>query len=49
MNLWGIVPVAQISPNSHIAFPAILAVISYVMFIYLGFRSTASAIFKHGR
>ena len=37
MNLWGIVPVAQISPNSHIAFPAILAVISWVMFIYLGF------------
>jgi F-type H+-transporting ATPase subunit a len=38
MNLWGIVPVAQISPNSHIAFPAILAVISYVMFIYVGAR-----------
>ena len=37
MNLWGIVPVAQISPNSHIAFPMILAVISWVMFIYLGF------------
>jgi F-type H+-transporting ATPase subunit a len=41
MNLWGVVPLAQISPNSHIAFPAILAVISYVMFIYLGFK-------KHG-
>ena len=32
-NLWGIVPLVQISPNSHIAFPAFLAVISYVMFI----------------
>jgi F-type H+-transporting ATPase subunit a len=41
MNLWGIVPIAQISPNSHIAFPAVLAVISYVLFIYTGIR-------KHG-
>jgi F-type H+-transporting ATPase subunit a len=41
MNLWGIVPMAQISPNSHIAFPIILALISWVMFIYLGFK-------KHG-
>src|SRR5689334_20480977 len=41
MNIWGIIPVAQISPNSHIAFPIILALISWVMFIYLGFK-------KHG-
>jgi F-type H+-transporting ATPase subunit a len=41
MNLWGIVPLAQISPNSHIAFPAFLAIISYVMFIFVGIR-------KHG-
>jgi F-type H+-transporting ATPase subunit a len=41
MNLWGIVPVAQLSPMSHIAFPAILAVISYVLFLYVGFK-------KHG-
>jgi F-type H+-transporting ATPase subunit a len=41
MNLWGVIPVAQISPNSHIAFPIILAVISYLMFIYIGFK-------KHG-
>jgi F-type H+-transporting ATPase subunit a len=41
MNLWGIIPFAQISPNSHIAFPALLAAISWVMFIYVGFR-------KHG-
>lgn len=37
-NFWGIVPFVQLSPNSHIAFPAILAVISYVMFIYVGIR-----------
>jgi len=37
-NLWGIVPVAQISPNSHIAFPAFLAIISYLMFILVGIR-----------
>jgi F-type H+-transporting ATPase subunit a len=40
-NLWGLLPGVQLSPNSHIAFPAFLAVISYVMFIYLGIR-------KHG-
>ncbi|WP_189328968.1 F0F1 ATP synthase subunit A [Actinoplanes ianthinogenes] len=37
-NFFGIVPFVQISPNSHIAFPAILAAISYVMFIYVGIR-----------
>jgi F-type H+-transporting ATPase subunit a len=37
-NFWGIVPFVQISPNSHIAFPAFLAVISYVMFIWVGIR-----------
>ncbi|MBO3736369.1 F0F1 ATP synthase subunit A [Actinoplanes flavus] len=37
-NFWGIVPFVQMSPNSHIAFPAVLAVISYVMFIYVGIR-----------
>ena len=47
MNLWGIVPLAQISPNSHIAFPAILAVISYVMFIYIGIRKHGIGYFKH--
>jgi F-type H+-transporting ATPase subunit a len=38
MNFFGIVPFLQISPNSHIAFPMILALISYVMFIYVGIR-----------
>ncbi|BFU42664.1 F0F1 ATP synthase subunit A [Krasilnikovia sp. MM14-A1004] len=37
-NFWGIVPFVQISPNSHIAFPAVLAVLSYVMFIWVGIR-----------
>jgi len=41
MNLWGIIPFFQISPNSHIGFPIILALISYVLFIYQGFK-------KHG-
>jgi F-type H+-transporting ATPase subunit a len=37
-NLFAILPGFQISPNSHIAFPAFLAVISYVLFIYAGIR-----------
>jgi F-type H+-transporting ATPase subunit a len=40
-NLFGIIPGIQLSPNSHIAFPIVLAVISYVMFIAVGIR-------KHG-
>jgi F-type H+-transporting ATPase subunit a len=39
MNLWGIIPFFQLSPNAHIAFPAILAVISYVLFIYVGIKT----------
>lgn len=38
MNIFGILPFVQISPNSHIAFPAFLAAISYVMFIWAGIR-----------
>jgi F-type H+-transporting ATPase subunit a len=41
MNLFAIIPLFQISPNAHIAFPAVLGVISYVLFIYAGVR-------KHG-
>ena len=37
-NFFAILPGFQISPNSHIAFPAILAVVSYVLFIYAGIR-----------
>ncbi|GLY03603.1 ATP synthase subunit a [Actinoplanes sp. NBRC 101535] len=47
-NFFGIVPLVQISPMSHIAFPAILAVISYVMFIYVGMRHHGPLkYFKH--
>jgi F-type H+-transporting ATPase subunit a len=41
LNVFGIVPFLQISPNSHIAFPVIFAVITYVMYLFLGMR-------KHG-
>jgi F-type H+-transporting ATPase subunit a len=37
-NIFGIIPGIQLSPNSHIAFPATLAVISYVLFNYIGIR-----------
>jgi F-type H+-transporting ATPase subunit a len=37
-NVWGIVPGVQLSPNSHIAFPAFLAVVSYIIFNYVGIR-----------
>jgi F-type H+-transporting ATPase subunit a len=40
-NLYGILPGVQISPNAHIAFPAMLAMVSYVLFIAVGIR-------KHG-
>jgi F-type H+-transporting ATPase subunit a len=47
MNFWGIVPGAQISPNSHIAFPIVLAMCSYVLFIYLGIKKHGWSYFKH--
>jgi len=37
-NLLGIVPFAQIAPTSKIAIPAFLAIISWVMFNYVGIR-----------
>jgi F-type H+-transporting ATPase subunit a len=40
-NVWGIIPLAQISPNSHIAFPLILGLLSWVLYNYVGIR-------KHG-
>jgi F-type H+-transporting ATPase subunit a len=40
-NLFAILPFFQISPNSHFAFPATLAVLSYILFNYVGIR-------KHG-
>nr|WP_211207332.1 F0F1 ATP synthase subunit A [Stackebrandtia nassauensis] len=38
MNIMGIIPGIQMSPSSHIAFPTILAVVSYVMFNYVGIK-----------
>lgn len=35
-NLYGIIPGIQLSPNSHIAFPVMLAVISWVLFVSVG-------------
>lgn len=40
-NLFGIVPFLQVSPNVHIAFPVTLAVLTYVLYHYLGIK-------KHG-
>jgi F-type H+-transporting ATPase subunit a len=40
-NLFGIIPFIQVSPMSHIAFPIVLAVATYVLYLYLGMR-------KHG-
>jgi F-type H+-transporting ATPase subunit a len=37
-NVFGIIPFLQVSPNSHIAFPAVLAILSYVLFVYQGAR-----------
>jgi len=37
-NFYGIVPFIQISPNAHIAFPATLAIMSYILFISAGVR-----------
>jgi F-type H+-transporting ATPase subunit a len=37
-NLMSIIPFIQISPNAHIAFPAVLAIISYIMFNYVGIK-----------
>jgi F-type H+-transporting ATPase subunit a len=37
-NIFGVVPLAQISPNAHIAFPMFLAFISYALFNYVGIR-----------
>jgi len=40
-NIFGIVPGLQVSPNTHIAFPAVLAAITFILYWYLGIR-------KHG-
>ncbi|MBB5872038.1 F-type H+-transporting ATPase subunit a [Allocatelliglobosispora scoriae] len=40
-NIFAIVPGLQISPNSHIAFPIVLAICTYVLYLWIGVR-------KHG-
>jgi F-type H+-transporting ATPase subunit a len=47
MNLWGIIPFFQMSPNAHIAFPIVLAVLTYVVFIYVGLKRHGLGYFKH--
>ena len=37
-NLMSIIPLIQISPNSHIAFPLIFAVLSWLLYNYVGVR-----------
>src|SRR5205823_1327207 len=37
-NVLGIVPLAQIAPTSKIAIPALLAIISWIMFNWVGIR-----------
>jgi len=37
-NLFAIIPFLQISPNSHIAFPVMLAAITYLLYLYWGVR-----------
>lgn len=37
-NFFAILPFFQISPNSHFAFPVTLAVLSYILFNYVGIR-----------
>ena len=47
-NLPGIIPLAQVSPNSKIALPATLAVISYVLFNWIGIRQHGFAKYFAG-
>jgi F-type H+-transporting ATPase subunit a len=37
-NLFGIVPLIQVSPMSHIAFPVVLALATWVLYLYLGIK-----------
>jgi F-type H+-transporting ATPase subunit a len=38
INLFAVIPGFQISPSSHIAFPALLALISFILYWYQGFK-----------
>ena len=38
MNVFAVVPFAQISPNSHIAFPIVLGILSWLLYIGVGIK-----------
>src|SRR5205814_3684011 len=38
MHLFGVLPLLQISPNAHIAFPVVLALITWVLYNWVGIR-----------
>jgi hypothetical protein len=37
-NVWGIVPVAQMPTNARIAFPALMAIVVYVLYHFMGIK-----------
>jgi F-type H+-transporting ATPase subunit a len=47
MNLWGIIPVFQVSPYAHLALPVVVALLTYVIFIYQGFKRHGGSYLKH--
>jgi len=38
MNIFGIIPLLQVAPTAHIAFPAALAIVTYVLYWSVGIR-----------
>ncbi len=44
-NLMGIIPFIQISPNAHVAFPAVLAVLSWIIFNWVGIKKHGAATY----
>jgi F-type H+-transporting ATPase subunit a len=38
-NIFAVVPLLQISPNSHIAFPIMLTLITFVLYLYWGVKT----------
>lgn len=47
-NIYGILPLAQISPSAHIAYPAFLAVISWIIFNWVGIRKQGAGKYFRG-
>lgn len=37
-NVWGIIPVAQMPTNARIAFPALMAIVVYVLYHFMGIK-----------